>query len=457
VDVKNKITSLTMITLNTLYRQRLLMLYGPVLVMASFLLVWGITVYKPLPPRLIAIAAGNPQGGYMKVARRYVQLLSQQGLQVQIVNSTSWTGILDMYTAPVDAAPVQAGFAQGMYSQLELPDTRALAVIGREPLWIYARAAQVRSLKDLHGKRIGLGPAQTSTHMATLRTIEAAGLDIGKLVLSEASGVEAVSMLLEDKLDAVGFVLGEDSQPVQMANNSEDLILLGVENSAELMRLEPRLRTFVLPQGALELRSDIPSRDLLMVATQTHLVVRETLHPATQRLLLRVAKNVHDMPSFLQGQGEFPASQGSDFTLASQARVTPAAHPLLEKVLPYWWAQLIDLILSWVIPVLLFTAALLYAISRSFDWRVNGQLQRLYGQVSFLQDEVNALHDRRKTSQESIRAALQQLDELDQRAIKLALPQRFADRAYTLRQHLTVVRMHFLGLMKTLAQKKVPD
>jgi TRAP-type uncharacterized transport system substrate-binding protein len=446
-----------MISLNKLYRQRLLMLYTPVLIVAGFLLVWGVTVYKPLPPRMIAIAVGNPQGGYMKIARRYVQLLSQQGLQVQIVNSAGWTGILDMFAKPLDAAPVQAGFAQGMYSRRELPDTRALAVIGREPLWIYAKAAKTNSLKDLQGKRIGLGPAQSSSHEATRRLMEAAGLDISKLVLSEATGVEAVNMLLEDKLDAVSFVLGEDSQPVQMANRSEDLILLGVENSAALTRLEPRLRAFVLPQGALELRSDIPARDLLMVATQTHLVVREALHPATQRLLLRIAKNVHDMPSFLQGHGEFPGSQGSDYALSSQALLTPVAHPWLEKVLPYWWAQLVDLMLGWVLPVLLVAATLLYTISRLFDWRVNGQLQQLYGQVSFLQDEVNVLHSRHETSQGSVRAALQQLDQLDQRAIKLALPQRFADRAYTLRQQLTVVRMHFLGMMKTLAQEEVAD
>jgi TRAP-type uncharacterized transport system substrate-binding protein len=438
------------LNLARLYQQRWWLLYGPILAIAAAVIAWGVLIYKPLPSRTLIFAAGNPQGGYMKIARRYVSLLAQQGLQVQIVNTTGWTGILDKFAKPKEQDPVQAGFAQGMYAHRKLPDTRALAVIGREPLWLYARAGDAKKAADLQGKRIGLGPQGTSTREGTLRLLEAAGLSTWQNKLSEDSGVQAVSQLLEGKLDAVGFVLGEDSQPVQMANRSEGLVLLGVDALAELARLEPRLRPFVLPQGALELRSNLPPRDLLMVATQTHLIVREGVHPATQRLLLRVAKNVHEIPSFLQGHGEFPTVQGADYPLASEALTPLAAHPWLEKVLPYWWAQLADVLLSLVLPTLLTAVLLIAWISRLFNWRVNGKLQQIYGEVSFVQEEVNHASMQGPQPMSMVQDALARLDVLEQRAMKLALPQRFADRAYTLRQHLAVVRLHLLEMMKVM-------
>jgi TRAP-type uncharacterized transport system substrate-binding protein len=431
-----------------IYQGRWSLLYGPIFLLAACIIAWGALVYKPLPPRSVIFAAGNPQGGYMKMARRYVQVLAYQGLQVQIVNTTGWTGILDKFAKLKEQDPVQIGFVQGMYSHRPLPDTRALAVVGREPLWLYARQADIKKVADLQGKRVGLGPAGTSTREATLRMLEAAGVDTSKIQLSEASGVDAVNQLLDGRLDAVGFVLGEDSQPVQMANQSEALVLLGVDYPTELARREPRLRGIVLPQGSLELRADIPPRDLLMVATQTHLIVREGVHPATQRLLLRAAKNIHEMPSFLQGHAEFPNNQSSDFPLASQANLPLAAHPWLERVLPYWWAQLADLLLTVVLPVLALTAMLIWWVSRWFDWRVNGRLQQIYGEVSFLQEEVNQASMQTDLQSELLPKALMQLDALEQRAMRLALPQRFADRAYTLRQHLAVVRLHFMEMMK---------
>jgi hypothetical protein len=121
-----------------------------------------------------------------------------------------------------------------------------------------------------------------------------------------------------------------------------------------LPRANPSCSAFVLPQGTIELRGDLPPRDLTLLYTRTHLLVRDNLHPALQRALLDAASVIHASPALLQRQSEYPEFQGSDFPLSPHAqRYALGYQPWMEAVLPFWWAQLAELLLYLVLPVLL--------------------------------------------------------------------------------------------------------
>jgi hypothetical protein len=224
---------------------------------------------------------------------------------------------------------------------------------------------------------------------------------------------------------------------------------MNIDDLARIRQAEPRLRPFVLPQGTIEIQGNVPPRDLVMLSTQTHLIVRESVHPAMQRLLFKVAKQIHDAPSFLQSQGEFPLVAGADFPVSS---VTASGSlPWLEEVLPYRWAQLADLLLLGILPVLLLAILAVLWITRWFDWRVNGALEELYGEVCFLERSVQSLAQGRDAE---LRQAMEQLDTLDVKLARLHIPPSHARRWYSLRKHLHHVRERAMVIATALHQNK---
>lgn len=50
--------------------------------------------------------------------------------------------------------------------------------------------------------------------------------------------------------------------------------MVGLDRVGSIQARDARLRPFVLPQGAIEYRGDIPSRDLTLVASHLNLVIR---------------------------------------------------------------------------------------------------------------------------------------------------------------------------------------
>lgn len=127
---------------------------------------------------------------------------------------------------------------------------------------------------------------------------------------------------LASRVQAVVHVATGESVTAATLARLDGVHLLAVERTGALSAREPRLRPLVIPQGSIELRSDIPGGDIPAVATQTQLLVRPGLHPALQRVLLDVAGEVHSVTGFLERQGQFPTTRGLDFPASEVAMQT---------------------------------------------------------------------------------------------------------------------------------------
>ena len=200
----------------------------------------------------------------------------------------------------------------------------------------------------------------------------------------------------------------------------------------------------LLPQGAIELRGDIPSRDLTLMSLQTHLVVRPDMHPALQRVLLDAAANVHEFPAFLQRHGQFPSFRGSDFPLSPTARdYSLGERPWLETLLPYGTAQWAELVFYGILPILAIALLLLAWIPRVFDWRINSALNNFYGELKFLESEMQQVAT---DTPMKLRGMLENLDRIEHQVVVLDLPTAYTERWYTLREHLAADRDRLLRL-----------
>ena len=427
--------------LQLIHRRRWWFFYLPLLVGIAFATWWSATYWKILPPERVLIAAGFEQGSYAPLAKRYAEKLERRGLSAELVYSSSDQGSLERVSARGDSASV--GFARRSYLESASP-VQALAVVSQEPLWIFSGKSHIGSLAQAKGARVAAGPTSSPTWMAAKLMLQSAGLRAADYQFEPLSGMNAVNALIDGKIDIIFLVAGEDSQALQLLLQQPTLQIIGAERSATLAAQLPNLKPLLLPQGSIEFRGDIPPRDLTLMAMQTHLLVKPDTHPALQRLLLEAAVEIHEFPNFLQRQGEFPSVRGADFPVSPVAvAFSRGERPWMENLFQYGKAQKAELLLYAIVPLLLAMLAALICIPRLFDWHVTATLNRFYGKLKFVEDDV----ERAATDQPmALRGLLERLDDIERKVVELELPDEFSDRWYTLREHLASARARLLTL-----------
>ncbi len=424
-----------------LYRQRWLLLYLPAILCAASALWWASTRWQVLPPGKVVIAAGAQEGSYSRMAQRYAEQLERIGMHVEIVYSDIEKGSLDRLSNPLDAASI--GFGHGIYAPT-VQGVQALAVVAHEPLWIFSRLSGPSALTQAKGLRIAAGPTTGSTFMAAQRVLALAGVRAADVRFDSLADTAAAEALVDGKVDMVFQAASDDSQVVQLLTRMGGIQLLGVEHAGALAAQDRFLKRLLLPQGAIELRGDIPPRDLTLMSLQTHLLVRPDLHPALQRALLDAAQEIHEIPTFLQHQRQFPNLRSSDFPMTQPAKAYSLGdRPWMEQLLPYGKAQLAQLLLYAVIPILAVALAVLAWIPKLFDWRVRAALNHFYGELKFLESEMEAIAS---SNPMALKGLLERLDQIERRVVEMDLPDEYSPRWYTLREHLSAAQDRLLKL-----------
>ncbi len=424
-----------------LYRRRWWLFYLPVILCTVVALWWSSTRWIVLPPARAVIAAGSPQGSYSRLAQRYAEQLERLGMNVEIVYSDSQKGALDRLDTPGDAASI--GFAHGIYAH-RTGKVQALAVIGQEPVWIFSGAGGPATLGQARGVRLAAGPPSSSSFMAAKVILEHAGVAFSDMRLDPRSGIAAADALADGKVDMVFQAAGEDAQAIQVLTRLGGVQLLGIEHAGALSAQERYLQPLLLPQGSIELRGDIPPRDLTMMSLQTHLIVRPDVHPALQTALLDAALEIHEVPTFLQRHGQFPSFRGSDFPLTPTAKAySLGARPWMETLLPYRTAQYTELVAYAIVPILALAFIALAWIPKLFDWRIRAALNHFYGELKFLESEMDEVAINNPMA---LKGLLERLDNIERRVVEMDLPDEFSERWYTLREHLAAARDRLLKL-----------
>jgi hypothetical protein len=200
--------------------------------------------------------------------------------------------------------------------------------------------------------------------------------------------------------------------------------------------LRPYLSKVVVPQGVADLRTNRPPQDLVLVAPKTSLIVRKDLHPALQYLLLEAATQVHAGPGIFQKAGQFPSAEPIDVPLTEEARqFYRTGPPFLQRYMPFWMAVFVGRLLVILIPVVGVLLPLLRLLPVVYGWYVRRRIFRLYGELKFLEAELDA-----SAAGFDAQSRLERLDRLEARANKLRVSTMFSQFLYTLRAHIELVR-----------------
>jgi TRAP-type uncharacterized transport system substrate-binding protein len=420
-----------------LFRMRWALFYLPVVVYSVLAIWFSAAVLLPLPPSSFVMAVGLPQGSYASIAKRYRQTLQERDIIVDIATTEDASGPLNRLADP--KSEVMAGFASGLFNTGKADGVEALAAIERQPVWVFSRLDSVTQLAQLKGLRVGTAGQGNPGWAVTQLLLAHARLGISDIVLREAKTyAEAANDLMDGKVDAAIIVANGEAEAMRALSRSPGVHMVGVDRISALMAREPRLKPFLLPQGSIELRGDVPPRDLTMLGANLHLLVRDTMHPALQRVLLDTAQKLHEAPSFLQHQGEYPSIHDADFSLSPVARKWAAGErPVMEQLLPYWYAQLAELLLYAIFPILIVAFLMFTWIPKFFDWKVNALLQNYYGELKFLEAEIVPSAT---TKPMEMMKLMQRLDNIELQVATLELPNQYADRWFILREHCAKAR-----------------
>jgi hypothetical protein len=145
--------------------------------------------------------------------------------------------------------------------------------------------------------------------------------------------------------------------------NSPDMTLFNLPNALAYQKKYNYLDAVIIPAGSINIKKNLPVRDISLIATTTTLAVRKDLHPALQLALLMSSKEIIQDSSrlFFSKRNEFPAYVDPSIPISPVARSFYNYGPSkATEYLPYWLAVFIDRF--WLVVLAAF--AIIYPLSK---------------------------------------------------------------------------------------------
>jgi TRAP transporter TAXI family solute receptor len=399
-------------------------------------LVLTFAVLRPTPPRSVVMTTGPEGSAYARIAAQYRELLAHEGVELELRSTGGALENLDRLNDPESG--VSIGFVSGGTTTADQsPDLRSLGTLFDEPFWAFVRGADTRSaaVESLRGSRLAIGPEGSRSRLAALTLLRLLGLDETFAELLPLTATEAESKLHAGDLQGVMTVSPAEAPVVRRLMGAPDVTLISFARADAYTMLYPFLTKLNVPAGIGDLALNRPPHDATVLAFQASLAVREDLHPAVQFLLLDAASRIHGGPGMFHRAGRFPAPEAIDLPLSDTAtQYYKSGRPFLQRYLPFWLAVFVAQLLVAAIPIVGVLYPALKLMPAVYGWAVRWRLNRLYGELKFLELQV----DKRPTlDDESLRI---EFDRLETRILALRVPVAYAHLRYALRAHFNLVR-----------------
>ncbi|MEO5845303.1 MAG: TAXI family TRAP transporter solute-binding subunit [Caldimonas sp.] len=433
----------------------------PFLFLAVGLLALAYWLLDPTPPRQVVLATGQDQGAYAEFAKRYVEILKENGIEVRLKKTAGAAENLALLSQPdgdVDIAFVQGGADEARAAPTEESDAAddglvSLGSLFYEPVWLFYRgdsaerllkAPDLASLAQLAGWRVNIGAPGSGVPNLTGRLLEANRIDPATISLVREPQTPAVVGLLGGAIDAIVFASAPESLLVQMLLQTPGIRLFDFAQAEAYARRFPFLSPVTLPRGVVDLARDIPPADVRLVAPTATLVARKRTHPALIQLFVQAAQQVHGGAGWFQKKGDFPNARNTERPLAKEAqRFYASGPPVLQRYLPFGLANLVDRM--W--PVLVTIVAALIPLSRMlpplYTFRVRSRIFRWYRELREVENAIG-----RRPNDELLR----ELAEIERHVEHINVPLSYTDELYSLRTHIHMVAERLVDPAGALAR-----
>ena len=219
------------------------------------------------------------------------------------------------------AAAGEGPFAQGG----AVTALRALGSLFPEPVHIVVSAASgIKTVADLRGKRVALGPPDSGTRADALAVLAVHGLTVKDLAEARDEGLEAAAgRLRAGRLDAFFATVGAPTRELQRLATRHPIRLLSLDVAAveRLVTEHPGLVRLLLPANTYPGQKE----DVTTIAAAALLVTHADVPESEAALVLRL---VFENPDYLPAG----SAQGAKISKRNGLRgITIPVHPAVTR------------------------------------------------------------------------------------------------------------------------------
>jgi hypothetical protein len=311
----------------------------------------------------------------------------------------------------------------------------SLGAVAYEPVWVFHRAGlRLDRFRDLAALRLAAGAPGSGTRLLAEEFFQRHGIDPASAALLPLSGLKAAEAVERGEADAAFIVSAPEGPAVRRLLAARGIELWSMRHAEAYVRQFPVLTRIDIPEGAADLRENLPRSAVTLVSVKANLVAREDLHPVLVDLLLDAAREVHAGGGVIQRPGEFPSLDAAEYPASPDAeRYYKRGPSALRRHLPFWAVVWIERFIFFGLPLLAVGIPLARLTPAVYTWAIRRRIYRWYDQLALVERAVGAGHGSREE-------LLARLAQIEARINRLRIPPAYGSEAYTLRSHIELVR-----------------
>lgn len=358
------------------------------------LLLVGIYFIEPFPPRKMQIVYSGSDSGYALIAKEQQEYLHERGITLTTLGAKSSKQsaiLLAEVNSGVDAAFIQGGVLDKKLAE----SIESLGSVSYEPVWIFYNKRIEKKLdrfKDLANFKVGIGPKDAGTWAVAKQLFSLNNIDIDSSANFKSDTYENnLADFLSGKLDAVINVNPHIDPVVYRLLHEPSASLFELTNAVAYDKNLPFVKVVTLPASSVDIANQIPSKDVVLLATPTTLAVRKGLHPSLQMMLLMATKDAQRVSKnlFLSHENMFPAYIDTTIPISVAAnQFYDFGLPQSLRYLPFWLGGFVEKM--WL--VLLGLLAIAYPLSKLNinlrKIRYESQLAHVWRQCAAIEREL---------------------------------------------------------------------
>ena len=267
------------------------------------LVVIAVLVYWLLLPsrvQTLKLVTGGTGGTYHAFGKAIAEVVNKNSKLIRIEHQAS--GGSNRNAELIAQGDAQLGFVQ---SDTELKNNVKIAVqLYPEVFHLIARTdAQIKSVKDLVGKRVAL-PGKTSGSAAVFDILRKHyELRVGDMALQHAPLNEGIEALKKGQVDALFVVIAQGNQKLRSLIRDADVELVSIDQSDAIAQSLPAFRAGRIPVGAYSGGKPIPAQAIDVIIVDSLLAVQDSLRNSHAKELVRILIEKRQQVARLISQG----------------------------------------------------------------------------------------------------------------------------------------------------------
>ncbi|MEE9333495.1 MAG: TAXI family TRAP transporter solute-binding subunit [Granulosicoccaceae bacterium] len=426
-----------------------LKIYGGAFLLAAAAFFFAYQFVQPAPPDTLTIATGRTDGAYYAFAQQFKTELAKENIELTILETTGSIENIEL----LDTSKAQVAFIQsGVVESVNHPEIQGLGSLYFEPVWVFVRKGDgVEQLSQLNGARIAVGQVGSGTRSVADSILADNRLDSTNVSTFELSGMDAVTAFKLGQLDVIFSVGSYNATSVQAMLNEPDAELLNFRRAPAYAKRLPYLSSMILPEGVVDLHSNIPPQDVVLISAAATLVAHTDLHPALNDLLLQISDRLFSQSTLFSEADQFPSAAFVDFPISSEAlRFYKSGAPFLQRYLPFWAATLLDRLKVMLVPLLALLIPLFKILPPTYRWTVRKKIYKWYDEIQIIDQSANEL-----ATEDNLELCLANLDKIEDEVRTVEVPLGYAHELYVLRQHIDLLARQISAHEQVLERERL--